>query len=91
MLNDSQANQTEDPNAAIDTVIDVTTPLHRQIVHCYVQDCAIDDTVYSLGLALKRGTINLDTYIKYVRELSRKQFVYRATMQKARKLARLPI
>lgn len=91
MLNDSKTSKSEDPNAAIDSVIDATTPLHRQIVHCYVQDCAIDDTIYSLGQALKRGSIDLETYIKYVRELSRKQFIHRATMQKARQLARLPV
>lgn len=91
MLNDSKTSQSEDPNAIVDSVIDAPTPLHRQIVNCYVQDCAIDDTIYSLGQALKRGSIDLDTYLKYVRELSRKQFINRATMQKARQVARLPV
>lgn len=76
---------------SIDDAIDATTPLHRQIFRCYTQDCAIDDTIYFLGQALKKGIINIQTYLKYVRQLSRKQFVYRATLQKCRLKARLPI
>lgn len=76
---------------SIDNAIDATTPLHRQITRCYVQDSAIDDTIYFLGQTLKKGTINLQTYLKYVRQLSRKQFIERATIQKCRLKANLPI
>jgi ESCRT-I complex subunit TSG101 len=91
ILNNAKSSQKEEGDELVDSVIDAATPLHRQIVHCYVQDCTIDDTIYFLGQALKKGSINLEAYLKYVRELSRKQFIHRATMQKARQLAKLPI
>ncbi|KAI6214295.1 Tumor susceptibility transcribed protein [Aphelenchoides besseyi] len=91
VLNECKSFESEDPDAAVDSAIDAQTPLHRQIVRSYVQDCAIDDTIYFLGQALKRGSINLQTYLKHVRQLSRKQFIHRATMQKARQTARLPV
>lgn len=78
-------------NPTIDNAIDATTPLHRQILKCYVQDCAIDDAIYFLGQALKKNAIDLQTYLKYVRQLSRKQFIERVTIQKCRLKANLPI
>lgn len=75
----------------IDSVIDACTPLHRQIIRCYAQDCTIDDAIYFLGKAVKQGRIKLAVYLREVRELSRKQFVYRATLQKGRQKAGLPV
>lgn len=75
----------------IEAAIDAQTPVHRQILQSYVQDCATDDTIYFLGQALKRGTINLQIYLKYVRQLSHQQFQLRLLMQKGREKARLPI
>lgn len=75
----------------MDRAIDAATPLHRQILRCYVEDCVVDDTIYFLGQALKKGTIDLQTYLKHVRQLSRKQFIARATVQKCRQRANLPI
>lgn len=91
MLDEAKTGDGEDPEAAVDGAIDATTPLHRQIFRSYVQDCAIDDTIYFLGQALRKGSIDLQTYLKCVRQLSRKQFIHRATMQKARQTARLPV
>ncbi|CAD5221840.1 unnamed protein product [Bursaphelenchus okinawaensis] len=75
----------------VDEAIDAATPLHKQILQCYVEDCAIDDTIYALGQALKKGTITLPVYLKCVRQLSRKQFKKRATLHKARQAAGLPV
>ncbi|VDM45976.1 unnamed protein product [Toxocara canis] len=74
----------------IDSLIDACTPLHKQLLRCYVHDCAIDDTIYFLGQALKQGRMTLPNYLKEVRQLSRKQFIYRATLQKCRLKAKLP-
>uniref|UniRef100_A0A914N3L6 Tumor susceptibility gene 101 protein n=1 Tax=Meloidogyne incognita TaxID=6306 RepID=A0A914N3L6_MELIC len=71
--------------------IDAQKLVHKQILRCYVQDCAIDDTIYSLGQSLKRGSINLQTYLKHVRQLSHQQFQHRLLMQKCRERAHLPI
>ncbi|KAK6111512.1 UEV domain family protein [Brugia pahangi] len=75
----------------IDQVIDACTPLHKQLLCCYVYDCAIDDAIYFLGQALSRGRISLTNYLKEVRQLSRRQFIYRATLQKCRIKAKMPV
>lgn len=81
------ASQTAD----IDNAIDAATPLHRQILNNYAQDLACDDAIYALGQALKENKISVQEYLRFVRDVSRKQFIYRATMQKCRKTAGLPI
>ncbi|CAD5227068.1 unnamed protein product [Bursaphelenchus xylophilus] len=75
----------------VDEAIDAASPLHKQILQSYVEDCAIDDTIYALGQALKKGSITLPVYLKCVRQLSRKQFRKRATLHKARQAAGLPV
>ncbi|CDW54942.1 UEV and Vps23 core domain containing protein [Trichuris trichiura] len=74
---------------AVDDIIDTTAPLYRQIVNCYVEDCAIEDTLYYLSEALKKNLLGIDVYLKMIRNLSRRQFMLRATMQKCRKAAGL--
>ncbi|XP_072527261.1 tumor susceptibility gene 101 protein isoform X2 [Salminus brasiliensis] len=80
-------NQTE--NNDIDDLIVPTAPLYRQILNLYAEENAIEDTIFYLGEALRRGVIDLDVFLKHVRLLSRKQFQLRALMQKARKTAGL--
>uniref|UniRef100_A0A0N5AQJ1 UEV domain-containing protein n=1 Tax=Syphacia muris TaxID=451379 RepID=A0A0N5AQJ1_9BILA len=80
-----------DSSVDIDAVIDACTPLHKQIIRCYAQDCTIDDAIYFLGKAVKQGRMSLSEYLREVRQLSRKQFVYRATLQKGRQKAGLPV
>ena len=79
-----------------------------RILQLYAEENAIEDTVYYLGEALRKGVIELETFLKvstveprtvalhhsspliqYVRELSRKQFMARATIMKARSTAGL--
>lgn len=80
-------NQSE--NNDIDDLIVPTAPLYRQILNLYSEENAIEDTIFYLGEALRRGVIDLDVFLKHVRLLSRKQFQLRALMQKARKTAGL--
>ncbi|VDN04696.1 unnamed protein product [Thelazia callipaeda] len=80
-----------DKNIEIDQVIDACTPLHKQLLRCYVHDCAIDDAIYFLGQSLTRGRISLANYLKEVRQLSRQQFIYRATLQKCRIKSKMPL
>ncbi|XP_078805282.1 tumor susceptibility 101a isoform X2 [Oryzias latipes] len=80
-------NQTE--NNDIDDVIVPTAPLYKQILNLYAEENAIEDTIFYLGEALRRGVIDLEVFLKHVRLLSRKQFQLRALMQKARKTAGL--
>uniref|UniRef100_A0AC35U6L4 UEV domain-containing protein n=1 Tax=Rhabditophanes sp. KR3021 TaxID=114890 RepID=A0AC35U6L4_9BILA len=46
----------------IDEAIKPATPIHDQIVRCYVADCAYDDMMYYLSQALKKGNITLSCY-----------------------------
>ena len=62
-----------------------------QIVSCYSEDLAIQDAIYYLSEGQRKGVLDCDAFLKKVRELSRKQFVVRATMQKAREKAGLSI
>ncbi|KAJ7998078.1 hypothetical protein DPEC_G00218810 [Dallia pectoralis] len=80
-------NQSE--NNDIDNVIVPTAPLYKQILNLYAEENAIEDTIFYLGEALRRGVIDLEVFLKHVRLLSRKQFQLRALMQKARKTAGL--
>ncbi|XP_018608106.2 tumor susceptibility gene 101 protein [Scleropages formosus] len=80
-------SQSEDKD--IDDVIVPTAPLYKQILNLYAEENAIEDTVFYLGEAVRRGVIDLESFLKHVRLLSRKQFQLRALMQKARKTARL--
>lgn len=71
--------------------LEITSSRQFQLLYCYVYDCSIDDAIYFLGQALSRGRISLANYLKEVRQLSRRQFIYRATLQKCRFKAKMPI
>ncbi|PKU49182.1 ubiquitin-conjugating enzyme e2 variant hypothetical protein [Limosa lapponica baueri] len=81
--------ESQSENNDIDEVIIPTAPLYKQILNLYAEENAIEDTIFYLGEALRRGVIDLDVFLKHVRLLSRKQFQLRALMQKARKTAGL--
>lgn len=60
-----------------------------RLLNAYADEAAIEDAIYYLGEGLRGGVIDLDTFLKHVRTLSRKQFILRATMQKCRQKAGL--
>lgn len=63
--------------------------LFFRLLNAYADEAAIEDAIYYLGEGLRGGVIDLDTFLKHVRTLSRKQFILRATMQKCRQKAGL--
>ncbi|XP_059167098.1 tumor susceptibility gene 101 protein-like [Physella acuta] len=73
----------------IDDAVVTTTPLYRQLVDAFAEEQAIEDAIYYLGEALRKNVIELESFLKRVRELSRKQFMLRATIQKCREKAGL--
>jgi ESCRT-I complex subunit TSG101 len=77
--------------ASIDDAIVTPTPLYRQILQLYSEELALQDLIYYLSEGLSRGSVSLDSFLKQVRLLTRKQFMLRATMQKARERAALSI
>ncbi|XP_078309350.1 tumor susceptibility gene 101 protein-like isoform X2 [Crassostrea virginica] len=74
----------------IDEAVVTTTPLYRQLLNSFAEEQAIEDAIYYLGEALRKDVIDLDVFLKQVRELSRKQFFLRALIQKCREKAGLP-
>lgn len=75
---------------SIDEAVVTTAPLYRQLLRAFAEEQALEDAIYYLGEALRKSTIDLDVFLKQVRELSRKQFMLRALIQKCREKAGLP-
>ena len=65
-------------------IVMVKNPLHSQILEAVAVDSAIDDAIYTLGSSLHQGNIECEVYLKKVRNLSRKQFLQRAIVQKCK-------
>lgn len=74
----------------IDDAVVTTAPLYRQLLRAFAEEQAIEDAIYYLGEALRKNVIDLEVFLKQVRELSRKQFMQRALIQKCREKAGLP-
>lgn len=71
----------------VDEAVTTTAPLYKQLLNAYAEEAAIEDAVYFMGEALRSGVIDLEVFLKNVRQLSRKQFMLRALMQKCRQKA----
>nr|CAB3267295.1 tumor susceptibility gene 101 protein-like [Phallusia mammillata] len=81
--------QQKQDNLDVDDVVMATTPVYRQIVTSFAEEQALEDTIYYLSEALHKDVVDVDTFLKHVRALSRQQFMLRAVIQKARKSAGL--
>ncbi|KAL8595359.1 hypothetical protein ACOMHN_020112 [Nucella lapillus] len=74
----------------VDEAVVTTAPLYRQLLEAFAEEQAVEDAIYYLGDALRKNVIELEVFLKQVRELSRKQFMQRALIQKCREKAGLP-
>ncbi|XP_015790509.1 tumor susceptibility gene 101 protein [Tetranychus urticae] len=75
---------------AIDDAFGPQEPLYKQLLNAFAEENATVDAIYYLGEARRKGVIDLEAFLKNVRELSRRQFMLRALMQKCREKAGLP-
>jgi ESCRT-I complex subunit TSG101 len=73
----------------VDEAVTTTAPLYKQLLNAYAEEAATEDAIYYMGEALRNGVIDLELFLKQVRQLSRKQFMLRALMQKCRQKAGL--
>ncbi|CRK96015.1 CLUMA_CG009455, isoform A [Clunio marinus] len=96
LLNDKDAELTKSLTALeqndqidVDEAVTTTAPLYKQLINAYAEEAAIEDAIYYIGEALRKGVIDLEVFLKQVRQLSRKQFMNRALMQKCRQKAGL--
>lgn len=60
-----------------------------RLLNAFAEEAATEDAIYYLGDALRNGVIDLEVFLKHVRQLSRKQFMLRALMQRCRQKAGL--
>jgi ESCRT-I complex subunit TSG101 len=63
--------------------------ISHRLINAYAEEAAIEDAIYYLGEGLRKGVIDLEVFLKQVRQLARKQFMNRAIMQKCRQKAGL--
>ncbi|KAK4877244.1 hypothetical protein RN001_009750 [Aquatica leii] len=75
----------------VDDAVITTAPLYKQLLNAFAEEAALEDAIYYMGEALRRGVIDLDVFLRQVRTLSRKQFMLRALMQKCRQKAGLAV
>ncbi|KAL9984660.1 hypothetical protein ACROYT_G006981 [Oculina patagonica] len=73
----------------IDEAVVTTAPLYNQILILFAEENAVEDTIYYLSESLRKEAIDLEVFLKNIRTLSRKQFMLRALLYKARKTAGL--
>ncbi|XP_034177996.1 tumor susceptibility gene 101 [Osmia lignaria lignaria] len=78
-------NQSIDVDEAVTTI----APLYKQMLNAFAEEAATEDAIYYLGEGLRCGIIDLDAFLKQVRQLSRRQFMLRALMQRCRQKAGL--
>ena len=90
-LNEKIGQMQHRDNACIEDAVVTPAPLYRQLMQLFAEELAIQDLVFYLSEGLQNKTISLDSFLKQVRFLSRKQFMLRATMQRARERAALPV
>ncbi|XP_063240573.1 tumor susceptibility gene 101 protein [Bacillus rossius redtenbacheri] len=88
-LEKSIARLSEQEPIDVDEAVTTTTPLYKQLLNAFAEEAAIEDTIYYMGEALRRGVVDLDVFLKQVRALSRRQFMLRALMHKCRERAGL--
>lgn len=74
----------------IDEVIQPSAPLYKQLLNAFAEEQATEDAIYYMGDALRKGVIDIDVFLKQVRELSRTQFMCRMIIRKCRQTAGLP-
>lgn len=74
----------------VDEAVVPSAPLYKQLLNTFAEEQAIEDALFYLSDALQRGVIDIEQFLKKVRELSRKQYMQRALIQKCRQRAGLP-
>jgi ESCRT-I complex subunit TSG101 len=70
-------------------IIQPSNPIYKQIFNAHAREQALEDSIYHMNKALSRGTIDCDTFLRYVRIFAREQFEQKETVMKAREVARL--
>ena len=70
----------EGDEISCDEAVDASCPLYKQLINAFVEEASTEDAIYFLGEALRKWSIVVDVFLKQARDISRKQFMLRATM-----------
>ncbi|XP_060084149.1 tumor susceptibility gene 101 protein-like [Ylistrum balloti] len=89
-VKDALEKMSKEDSLDIDDAVVTTMPLYKQLVNSFAEEQAIEDALFYLGDALRKDVIDIDVFLKQVRELSRRQFMLRALITKCRSKAGLP-
>lgn len=79
----------EQEGVDVDEAVVTTAPLYSQLLNAFAEEATLEDAIYYMGEALRKEVIDLDTFLKQVRALARRQFTLRALMHKCRQKAQL--
>lgn len=79
----------EQEGVDVDEAVVTTAPLYLQLLNSFAEEATLEDAIYYMGEALRKEVIDLDTFLKQVRTLARRQFTLRALMHKCRQKAQL--
>lgn len=79
----------EQEGVDVDEAVVTTAPLYNQLLNAFAEEATLEDAIYYMGEALRKEVIDLDTFLKQVRTLARRQFTLRALMHKCRQKAQL--
>ena len=80
----------EDAAVDVDAAVTTSYPLMTQLANAHAEDVAVEDSLYYLGDGLRNGVIDTESFLKAVRNISRKQFFLKLTVSKCRDKGRLP-
>ncbi|KAI8596670.1 UEV domain-containing protein [Dissophora ornata] len=72
------------PEEPVDEIICGSSVVHNQLFDLVAEEIAIEDTIYYLGRALGQDKVELNAYMKHLRNLSREQFMKKALIKKVK-------
>ncbi|GJJ72057.1 ESCRT-I complex subunit TSG101 [Entomortierella parvispora] len=72
------------PEEPVDEIICGSSVVHNQLFELVAEEIAIEDTIYLLGKALSQDKVELNAYMKHLRNLSREQFMKKALIKKVK-------
>ncbi|KAF9113857.1 hypothetical protein BGX27_000693 [Mortierella sp. AM989] len=72
------------PEEQVDEIICGSSVVHNQLFELVAEEIAIEDTIYYLGKALSQDKVELNAYMKYLRNLSKEQFMKKALIKKVK-------
>jgi ESCRT-I complex subunit TSG101 len=81
-LAQAEEHKEDDAHVSVDDLVQPAHRHHEQMLNLSAENAAISDALYFLDRALYQGNLNLDTHLRNVRRLSKRQFLVRAHLLK---------